>query len=115
MDGIELFADGKVASVTVDKKLQEEFNLDDEEVSGMVNIARNIKGVWLGISFKEAKDKIKISMRSEGQVDVSKIAAQFGGGGHVRAAGIGLSTTLEEAQKTVLDACIKAVENGGKS
>ena len=78
----------------------------------MVNVARDIKGVWIAISFKEAKDRIKISMRSEGQVDVSKIAGQFGGGGHVRAAGIGIDASLEETQKMVLSACIDAVECG---
>jgi len=115
IDDIKLYADGKIAAVTVSKQMQDEFHLDDEEINGMVNIARNIKGVWLGISFKEAKDKIKISLRSEGQVDVSKIAGQFGGGGHIRAAGIGLPSTLEDTQKMVLSACIKAVECGVKA
>ncbi len=41
----------------------------------------------LGIVYRESGNKIKISLRSDGTVDVSKIALKYGGGGHKGAAG----------------------------
>jgi bifunctional oligoribonuclease and PAP phosphatase NrnA len=50
---------------------------------------------------------VKVSLRSKpgpNAVDVAAVAARFGGGGHARAAGIKLFTTVEEAQRTIVDA-----------
>jgi phosphoesterase RecJ-like protein len=53
--------------------------------------------------FVELKDgRIRCSLRSTGTVDVSKIAAKFGGGGHKMAAGTFLPGPLEEAKKNIL-------------
>jgi phosphoesterase RecJ-like protein len=48
--------------------------------------------------------RIKVSFRSVGSVDVAQLAAQFGGGGHKKAAGASLSGSLAEAQARVLAA-----------
>ncbi len=45
----------------------------------------------MGLIWHETDGKIKVSLRSDGTVDVSKIAAQFGGGGHKAAAGFSFS------------------------
>jgi phosphoesterase RecJ-like protein len=47
---------------------------------------------------------VKVSWRSQNGLDVSKIAGQFGGGGHRAAAGAEIEGTLEEVQKRVLNA-----------
>jgi phosphoesterase RecJ-like protein len=49
-------------------------------------------------------NQVKISWRSQGAVDVSQIAAQFGGGGHVAAAGAVLAGSLDEVEQRVLQA-----------
>jgi len=79
-----------------------------EDLDGLVNYARNVEGVEVGMLFKEkAPGVIKVSLRSAGQVDVAQLALSLGGGGHVRAAGCTLSGTLEEA-------AAKMVEEVGK-
>ncbi|MCD1257773.1 bifunctional oligoribonuclease/PAP phosphatase NrnA [Paenibacillus athensensis] len=79
-----------------------------EDLDGLVNYARNVEGVEVGMLFKEkAPGVIKISLRSAGLVDVAQLALSLGGGGHVRAAGCTLSGTLEEA-------AAKMVEEVGK-
>jgi phosphoesterase RecJ-like protein len=50
---------------------------------------------------------VKVSLRSKpgpNAVDVAAVASRFGGGGHARAAGIKLFTTVEEAQRTIIEA-----------
>ena len=47
---------------------------------------------------------VKVSFRSRGKVDVAKVAETFGGGGHKLASGATLHTSIEDAQKRVLEA-----------
>ncbi|RXZ76916.1 bifunctional oligoribonuclease/PAP phosphatase NrnA [Paenibacillaceae bacterium] len=81
-----------------------------EDLEGVVNYARNIDGVEVGILFKGTEDgAIKASFRSAGKVDVAAIAQLFGGGGHVRAAGCKLEGTLAEVSERVLEAVRKVM------
>lgn len=82
-----------------------------EDLEGLVNYARNIDGVEIGILFKETGDgAIKASLRSAGQANVAAIAQSFGGGGHVRAAGCRLDGPLEAAISRIVQASRKAME-----
>jgi phosphoesterase RecJ-like protein len=51
---------------------------------------------------KKVRDRINVSFRSKGDVDVNKIASSFGGGGHVRASGCILEGPLAEVERKVL-------------
>ena len=55
--------------------------------------------------FREvSQGRIKVSLRSVGDVDVAAFAKEFGGGGHTKAAGLALAGTLADVQATVLGA-----------
>jgi phosphoesterase RecJ-like protein len=69
-----------------------------EDLEGLVNYPRNVEGVEVGMLFKEKEPGVvKVSLRSAGKVDVSRIAQSLGGGGHVRASGCTVNGTLEQA------------------
>jgi phosphoesterase RecJ-like protein len=73
----------------------------------LVNYALSITGVEVGLMFVEQETgAVKVSFRSRGGVDCTRIAAQFGGGGHVAAAGATIHAPLDLAHVRVL----KAVE-----
>lgn len=75
---------------------------DDAE---LVNNIAFVEGAVVVVLFIEQHNRqVKISWRSQGDVDVSQIAALFGGGGHVPAAGAVVAGTLEEVQQRVLEA-----------
>lgn len=75
---------------------------DDAE---LVNNISMIEGASITVLFVEQADNhVKVSWRSQGGKDVSRIAAQFGGGGHTAAAGAVVNGTLAEAQALVLAA-----------
>jgi len=62
-----------------------------------------LKGVKVGILFKEiAPDRTKVSLRSQNNIDISRIAKAFGGGGHKNAAGCLLRVNMQEAKEIVL-------------
>lgn len=102
----------KTLSFAHDKKLAWlSVTLDDlrtteassEDMDGLVNYARNVEGVEVGVLFKEKQPGvIKVSMRSAGAVDVARLAQSFGGGGHVRAAGCTLTGSMEEAVERIV-------------
>ncbi|MCW5874949.1 MAG: DHH family phosphoesterase [Anaerolineales bacterium] len=75
---------------------------DDAE---LVNNISMIEGANITVLFVEQADNhVKVSWRSQGGKDVSRIAALFGGGGHVAAAGAVVNGSLAEAQAQVLAA-----------
>ena len=70
----------------------------------LTNILSAVEGGEISVLFNEQNDgKVKISWRSSSEADISKIAQQFGGGGHPPAAGAELEGELEEVQEIILD------------
>ncbi len=94
---------GKVAWMVLDQPMLSKFQVENEETESFVNYARSIEGVEIGILFKELRpDEIKLSWRSSVAVDVSKLAAYFGGGGHARAAGCTINGSVDKVVNDVL-------------
>lgn len=87
-----LLMDGRVIVSAVSKKVQDFYGITSEDLEGVIDQLRVTKGVEVALLVKEEKSFVhKVSMRSSRIVDVGKIAAYFGGGGHVRAAGCTLN------------------------
>lgn len=83
-----LVLDKKCIISGVRKKDMEFYNASPMDLEGIVSQLRNTKGVEAAVFLYETDNhEYKVSMRSNGAVDVQKVASYFGGGGHVRAAG----------------------------
>lgn len=94
-----------LAWVTVPPGAMERHDVDPDQLDGVVEYARSVKGVRLAILFRRiASGRIKVSFRSVGDVDVAALAQRFSGGGHRQAAGASLKGSLAEVQATVLSA-----------
>lgn len=70
----------------------------ESDTDGFVNFALSIKGVEVGLLFIELKDGFKVSFRSKGDLPVNKLAQEWGGGGHLNAAGVRLNDKLSDEQ-----------------
>ena len=91
------FMDGRCVVCSVSKKDMSFYGVGSKDLDGIVNHLNNIKGVDCAIFMYETGVlEYKVSMRSKGKVDVSKIAVVFGGGGHARAAGCTLNGTMHD-------------------
>jgi phosphoesterase RecJ-like protein len=74
-----------------------------EDCEGLANYALSIVDVEVAIFFRELTDgRYRVSLRSKGEVDVAKIAAQFGGGGHQCASGCSLEGPLSVAGERLI-------------
>lgn len=92
-----LFMDGKCIAGIVSQKMMRFYNAEGTDLEGIVNQLRVTKGVEVALFLHELRSsEYKVSMRSNGKVDVSKIAIYFGGGGHVRAAGCTMNGTYHD-------------------
>ena len=90
-----LFMDGRCIVSMIDKKTMAFYNADSHDLEGIVNQLRNTKGVECAIFLYQTDTlEYKVSLRSNGEVDVAKVASFFGGGGHVRAAGVTMQGTF---------------------
>jgi phosphoesterase RecJ-like protein len=75
------------------------------DTENLVDECRRISGVEATALFVELADgRVKVSLRSRGAIDVCKIAAKFGGGGHKMAAGVHLPGPIENAQNLIFNA-----------
>jgi len=104
VDSIELIENGKIAVIVISDKGLNISGLKDEDYDGIVNLGRNIEGVEVSILFREKPNgEIKINLRSNYYVDVSKLANMYMGGGHKRAAGCVVKGELKKMKKQVLE------------
>lgn len=97
--------DGRIACMLLPYAQLVEIGALDLNPEGLINYARMIEGVEVGVLLRETSPgTIKIGLRSKGQVDVAALARKFDGGGHRQAAGARCSGTLQEVQERVFDA-----------
>lgn len=83
-----MFYDGKCIFSAVTKEIMKFYNITGRDLGGIVEQLRLTDGVEVAIFMYEIEEnEYKVSMRSKNEIDVAKIAMEFGGGGHVRAAG----------------------------
>jgi phosphoesterase RecJ-like protein len=97
MSGIRYYHEDRFAVITITQKSMEECGADQGMTEGFVDFPLNVETVEIAASLLEIrKGQYKISLRSKEYADVNKLAATFGGGGHIRAAGCMLFGDIEE-------------------
>jgi phosphoesterase RecJ-like protein len=102
---------GEVSWMTVTSEMLQNAGAEDEHTEGLVNFAKSVRGVQVGMLFREIDENVyKISFRSKDVVDVNKLAALFGGGGHPHAAGCTMKGNIKEIKDKVVSAALSAVK-----
>ena len=75
-----------------------------EETEGLIDFLRQAKEAEVSCVLKEVEGHVRVSLRSLGHVDVSSVAALFGGGGHRYAAGFTTTDPVPQVVETILQA-----------
>ena len=90
-----LLLDGRIIVGRVRQKDMEFYGAIPADLDGIVSQLRVTDGVEVAIFLYETGNhQYKVSLRSNGPVDVSAVCAYFGGGGHVKAAGCTMYGTV---------------------
>ena len=92
-----MLMDGRCIVSVVSKQTMEFYGVSSNDLDGIVNQLLLTIGVDCAIFMYElAPLEYKVSLRSNGAVNVAEVAEMFGGGGHVRAAGCTVSGTSHD-------------------
>ena len=109
---------GHVAWMNQTLEMQKQTQASEEDADGFVNYPLTVGEVEAVALFKECSPGVyRTSLRSKGDVNVARIAEQFGGGGHRNAAGCTLQGNLDELERQVVPLMQDAVKraNGTRS
>lgn len=99
-----LALDGKCIYGYCTSEMMEEYGVTTKDLDAVVASIRNVDGVEVAMFlYQLSEDSYKVSLRSENYVDVSKIAVENGGGGHVRAAGAEIYGELNDIINKLLN------------
>lgn len=107
---MEFHFGGKVCSSFVDSEALDKSGAEMSNADAWISLTRSGEGVEVGLMFKVISDtETRVSLRSNSYVDVSAVAKKFGGGGHVRAAGVTFNEGYESAKEKLLNELEKLV------
>jgi len=117
MANMRFALDGQVAYFCITSDTFKATGTRPADTQGFSDIPRSVKGVKVGIFFREetGPGDIRVSIRSNNEVKANEIARLFGGGGHYRAAGCQLQCSLDEATERVLREVCAVLSPSGPS
>lgn len=115
---VRLDASGRIAGAAVPRALLERYGENARALEGFSSRMRTLQGVRVAILAREEEGGVsRASLRSGPGVDVRRLAAMFGGGGHEHAAGATLEGDAPGALSRLMDAAARMLEDapGGAS
>ena len=107
LSNVTYFCGGKISYVKITLEDKKEHGFEDDDTYDVINAIRRVDGVSIAVFAREREPGIyKVSTRSSCEIDVSKICAIFGGGGHPGAAGCTVAEQdLDDTVKRIIDEC----------
>jgi len=109
-DKLQLCFDGKIGMIVITKKDKHEMTVTDADFSDIVNVARGVCGVLVGVTLRQSENEggeWSVSLRANEDIDCAALCATFGGGGHKRAAGCTVKAENEDRAREIIIAEIE--------
>jgi phosphoesterase RecJ-like protein len=103
LDSIETAAGGQIAYYSLTRDTLKTYGFDGSELDGFASLGQEIGGVRVVVfGVERSRERVKISLRSDGSVSVNQLAAAYGGGGHPSAAGATVEGQLDVVMAEVV-------------
>lgn len=108
---LRLSRDARLAWLWLRPDHLDRFHADRADTEGLIDHLRALDSVIVACLFEQTpRDGVRLSLRSKSPaIDVNRIAARFGGGGHPAAAGARISGSPASVQRRVLHALRQAL------
>lgn len=110
LGSIEISKNGKLSIITLTQEMLDETGAQPEDITGLINYAKAINNVKVAVlihSISNTKEEVQgrfhVSLRSDGTVDVAAFASSFGGGGHYRAAGFSIESSIVDLKNRIFN------------
>lgn len=110
ISGMELRHGGRLAVFKLSRLAMEELEATPADCEGIVNYGTETEGVQAAVLLREYPGGVKASLRSLGDVDVSRVALKFGGGGHSAAAGCTLHGALDACADMIVPELMEEID-----
>lgn len=108
-----LLLDGRIIFSAIKKKDMDFYGIESGDLDGVIDQLRVTEGVECALFlYEKTEGQFKVSLRSNGKVDVRKIAEQFGGGGHVKAAGCTVEGNVRDIVNSISPLIDQQLEQG---
>lgn len=105
LDTLGVDSDFGLAWVSVTNEAMDRYGVGSDDLDGIVEHPRSVAGTRVALFFRDlGYNKVKVSFRSTGDVDVNELARQFGGGGHEKASGALIAGSLDNVRERVVKA-----------
>ncbi|WP_291318811.1 bifunctional oligoribonuclease/PAP phosphatase NrnA [Desulfonatronospira sp.] len=99
----EFIDNGRIGIICITRDMLKSTGTGPEDCEGLVNMLLKVSGVKVACTLREDEEgRVKISLRSAGEEDVSRIASRLGGGGHKNASGGIIDAPMLEAREMVI-------------
>lgn len=113
INNYETAARDSIFWVVFDQSLFKRMKYVPGDTQEYINILKSIEGCRLAILFREVRKNVfKVSLRSSKGIDSTKIASNWGGGGHERASGFMITGVRKKVIRDVINYSRKFVRNG---
>ena len=101
---LDLRYNDRIAMIDFKREFMNELSLKDIETEDVIALARSIRGVDVTLFFKEIdNNRLRVSIRSRGEINSQQVANAFSGGGHVHAAGFFYDGDIVTAKDDILE------------
>lgn len=112
LTNLRLAADNQAAWTTLRQSDFQRSGATEEDTEGFVNELLAIDTVKLAAILRESHTgRVKISIRSQGNIDTTAVARQFGGGGHINASGAHSDDPIDIAAEKLVQAMVECLES----
>ncbi len=113
LGSLELYADEQIAFIYATNEMFAATGTKPEDTEEFISLPRALRSVKVAAFLKESPGGfIKVSLRAKGECDVSRVAAEFGGGGHKNAAGYRLK---DRTMAAIRDELLQKLKQGLQS
>lgn len=113
LDSMELLDEGRLAVLYLDDRMLEACGCTHNDTEGLINLPLTAREIQAVVFFKSAPGgDVRVSMRSKYDVDVRRVAGEYGGGGHKNAAGFTVEGPLDAVKGGILTRLVQAVAEG---
>jgi phosphoesterase RecJ-like protein len=105
LNAMQVDAGGRIVHATLTEEMLAATGTSQHDADGFVEFLARGSGVAIGLLFRQLAEGTRVSLRVAPGIDAASIAADFGGGGHVRRAGCFLPMPSDQAAAPVIEAC----------
>ncbi len=111
IERLEMYAEDKIAVLAFCEDDFKNAGITEADADAVVNLPNSVEGTEAGVYIRQRDDSFKVSLRSNGTLNVAEIAVGFGGGGHEKASGFSMKLPLEEVKNAVVEKLMAALGN----